>query len=164
MARPATWSRSETSRSWPKELAGWSVIRFAPESSGMRPIDPPDDLEIELVESVDDVDLRLVGKARPGGDAIELAFAGELWYWRGPAPYHFISLPPDAAHTINAIAAEVTYGWGMIPVEVRIGESAWTTALWPKDGGYVVPIKDAFRKAERLVLGDTVAVEVVVRR
>jgi hypothetical protein len=128
------------------------------------PIEPPDDLELELVESIDDVDLRSAQPPRPIGDAIEIAFAGELWYWRGPAPYHFLTVPPDAARAIHAVAAEVTYGWGMIPVEVRIGESAWTTALWPKDGGYVVPIKDRFRKAERLVLGDTVAAELVLRR
>jgi len=127
-------------------------------------IDPPADLELELVESVDDVDLSASVPPRPVVGALELAFAGELWYWRGPAPYHFVSVPSDAARTIHAIASAVTYGWGMIPAEIRIGTSVWTTALWPKDGGYVVPIKDKFRKAERLVLGETVEVTVVVRR
>ena len=127
-------------------------------------IDPPDDLEIELVESIDIVDLRSAGPRTSNADAIELAFAGELWYWRGPAPYHFISVPPDGARTIQAVASEITYGWGMIPAEVRIGESLWKTALWPKDGGYVVPIKDRYRKAERLVLGDIVDVELTIRR
>jgi hypothetical protein len=50
----------------------------------------------------------------------------------------------------------------MIPASVRIGESVWKTALWPKDGGYVVPIKDEFRKAEGLVLGDSAAVQLIV--
>lgn len=127
------------------------------------PIDLPDDIELELVDSPDDVDLGSAG-GRPAGGAIELAFAGELWYWRGPAPYHFVSVPPDGAGRIRAIAADVTYGWGMIPVSVRIGESAWETALWPKDGGYVVPIKDRYRKAEQLSLGDTIAVELTVKR
>jgi hypothetical protein len=128
------------------------------------PIDPPDDIELELVEGSDDVAVRPARTGLPIGDAIELAFAGELWYWRGPAPYHFITVPAEAARTIHAVAAEVTYGWGMIPAEVRIGASTWSTALWPKDGGYVVPIKDRYRKVERLVLGDIVAVQLVVRR
>jgi hypothetical protein len=128
------------------------------------PIDPPDDIEIELVEGSDDVVLRGATTGLPIGGAIELAFAGELWYWRGPAPYHFVSVPADGARTIRAVASSVTYGWGMIPAEIRIGNSVWATALWPKDGGYVVPIKDKFRKAERLVLGERVAVTVVVRR
>ena len=72
-------------------------------------------------------------------------------------------MPPDGVRAIRTIAAEVTYGWGMIPAEVRIGESRWTTALWPKDGGYVIPIKDRYRTAEGLALGDTVAVELTVR-
>ncbi len=126
------------------------------------PIDLPDDIELELVESTDDITPR--GLGRGSSDALDLAFSGELWYWRGPAPYHFVSLPPDAAGRIRAIAARVTYGWGMIPAEVRIGNSRWMTALWPKDGGYVVPIKDRYRKAERLVLGDVVAVELSVTR
>ena len=128
------------------------------------PIDLPDDIELELVEGEADADPEGLARGRPDGDAIELGFVGELWYWRGPAPYHFISVPPAGARLIHAIAAEVTYGWGMIPAEVRIGESRWATALWPKDGGYVIPIKDRYRTAEGLVLGDSIAVELTVRR
>ena len=127
-------------------------------------IDPPDDIELELVESTDDGVLPGVGRGPAESDALEFAFDGELWYWRGPAPYHFITVPPDAARAIHGVAAEVTYGWGMIPVRVRIGGSAWETALWPKDGGYVLPIKDAYRLAEGIALGDTVAVKLGVRR
>jgi len=50
----------------------------------------------------------------------------------------------------------VTYGWGMIPVTVRIGNTEWYTALWPKEGAYIVPIKASIRKAERLEEGDMV--------
>jgi hypothetical protein len=128
-------------------------------------IDPPDDIELELVESTAEP---IVRGGSTGGSAglepLDFAFDGELWHWRGPAPYHFITVPPDAARAIHGVAAEVTYGWGMIPVRVRIGGSAWETALWPKDGGYVLPIKDAYRLAEGIALGDTVAVRLGVRR
>jgi hypothetical protein len=127
-------------------------------------IEPPDDLELELVESTDDEAVGQASTVSSSGGPLDLAFSGELWYWRGPAPYHFVTVPPDAARAIHAVAADVTYGWGMIPVSVRLGASAWETALWPKDGGYVVPIKDRFRKAEDIALGDTVAVRLVVRR
>jgi hypothetical protein len=129
-------------------------------------IEPPDDIEIELVESTsDDVAAtpRSVTKGAPDDHSLSRTFSGELWYWRGPSPYHFITVPPDAAAAIKAVAAEVTYGWGMIPARVKIGESTWETALWPKNGGYIVPIKDAFRLAEGLTLGDMVEVELVVR-
>jgi hypothetical protein len=32
------------------------------------------------------------------------------------------------------------------------------TSLWPKDGGYIDPVKKALRDAEGLELGDTVEV------
>ena len=51
-----------------------------------------------------------------------------------------------------------TCGWGMIPATIRIGATAWTTALFPKDGHYLVPIKARARQAEPLVEGDTVMV------
>jgi hypothetical protein len=52
----------------------------------------------------------------------------------------------------------VSYGWGCIPVAARIGATRWKTSLFPKDGGYIVPIKAAVRRAERLELGDVVEV------
>ena len=68
-----------------------------------------------------------------------------------------------AALELRAVSREVTYGWGMIPVRVRIGRTEWTTALFPKDGRYVVPIKDVVRKAEGLAEGDTPTLELTLR-
>jgi hypothetical protein len=73
-------------------------------------------------------------------------------------------VPDDVSLGIRAIAAEVTYGWGVVPVRVRIGESVFETSLFPKDGGYVVPVKDAVRKGEGLALGDRVELALAVRR
>ncbi len=93
----------------------------------------------------------------------EWAFPGELWYWRGPAPYHFIKVPEDVSAELRAMSPVVTYGWGVIPVSVRIGDTDFATSLFPKDGGYLVPVKDAVRMAEELVLGDAVLVEMAIR-
>ena len=98
-----------------------------------------------------------------GSVGLDLAFSGELWYWRGPAPFHFITMPDDPSAAVRAVSAIVSYGWGVIPVRVRIGATVWETSLFPKDGRYLVPIKDAVRKAERLVLGETITVQLVVR-
>jgi len=85
-----------------------------------------------------------------------------LWHWRGPSPYHFITVPEDESAEIEAAAALVTYGWGMVPVTARIGTTTWTTSLFPKDGGYIVPIKDAVRGPQHLQVGDLVTVRVVI--
>lgn len=91
-----------------------------------------------------------------------LDFEGEMWAWRGPAPYHFVSVPDEECAELQEAAALVSYGWGMVPVTVRIDATEWTTSLWPKDGGYIVPIKDKIRKAEKLELGDTVSIHLFV--
>ena len=88
--------------------------------------------------------------------------AGELWYWRGPSPFHFVTVPDAESEQLQAAAALVTYGWGMIPVTAQIGATEWTTSLFPKDGRYLVPIKDVVRKAEGLDIGDRVKVELFV--
>ena len=94
---------------------------------------------------------------------MELRFSGEVWFWRGPAPWHFVTTPDEVAAALEHAADLVSYGWGMIPVEARIGRTSYTTSLWPKDGSYVVPIKAAVRRAEGIELGDVVTVELVVR-
>ncbi|MEI5676114.1 MULTISPECIES: DUF1905 domain-containing protein [unclassified Nocardioides] len=91
-----------------------------------------------------------------------LEFDGVVWEWRGPAPYHFVTVPEDECVELAEAAALVSYGWGMIPVRVAVGETELTTSLWPKDGGYVVPLKDKLRKAEGIALGDEVTVRLTV--
>lgn len=93
---------------------------------------------------------------------MNLDFIGDVWFWRGPAPFHFVTVPEDESVELQAAASLVTYGWGMIPVEARIGETRWTTSLWPKDGGYVVPLKGLVRKAEGIDVGDAVRVLLAV--
>ena len=92
-----------------------------------------------------------------------MEFVGELFEWRGPSPYHYIRVPPDICDDLRELSPMLTYGWGVIPVTVRIGESEFTTSLFPKDGGYLVPVKDVVRRGEGLVLGDAVAVEMSIR-
>jgi hypothetical protein len=91
-----------------------------------------------------------------------LEFSGELFSWRGPSPFHFIAVPDDESAEIEAVSRMVTYGWGVIPVVAGIGRTEWRTSLFPKDGGYLVPVKDRVRKAEAIALGDVVAVRLHV--
>jgi len=87
---------------------------------------------------------------------MRLEFSGEIWEWRGPAPFHFVTVPEAEAGMIAAASKLVTYGWGMIPVTGRAAATEFTTSLWPQNGGYVVPIKAAVRTAEGVGIGDAV--------
>ena len=94
---------------------------------------------------------------------MNIEFSGEIWFWKGPAPWCFVTVPEEQSRDLQAISGIVTYGWGMIPVSVRIGKTKWETSLWPKDGRYIVPIKASVRKAENLEVGDNVTVRLEVR-
>jgi hypothetical protein len=93
---------------------------------------------------------------------MNLTFSGELWYWKGPAPWHFITVPDEQCGELEATSALVTYGWGMIPVTAQIGDTGWRTSLFPKDGRYIVPVKAWVRQAERLDVGDVVTLRLTV--
>ncbi|HEU4840425.1 MAG TPA: DUF1905 domain-containing protein [Ilumatobacteraceae bacterium] len=91
---------------------------------------------------------------------MDLEFRGEIIHWRGPAPFHFVTVPEEQSAAIEAVSSMVTYGWGAIPVEARVGRTDFTTSLFPRGDLYLVPIKVAVRRAERLTLGDEVTIRI----
>jgi hypothetical protein len=91
-----------------------------------------------------------------------LEFSGEIWFWKGPAPWYFITVPEEECRELETTTSLVSYGWGMIPVAARIGATGWKTSLFPKDGRYIVPLKAGVRRAEQLDVGDTVTVRLAI--
>ncbi|MDQ3165106.1 MAG: DUF1905 domain-containing protein [Actinomycetota bacterium] len=94
---------------------------------------------------------------------MKIVFAGRVIEWRGPSPYYFVPVPDEESADIREVAAMATYGWGVIPVEARIGQVTFETSLFPKNGGYLLPLKDAVRKPQAISAGDDVSVEMTVR-
>jgi hypothetical protein len=91
---------------------------------------------------------------------MHITVTGEVWHWRGPAPFHFVSLSAEAAEEVRDVAGAVTYGWGMIPITATCGGTQWTTSMFAKNGTYVVPLKDIVRKTEGIEIGDVITVDV----
>ena len=89
-------------------------------------------------------------------------FKGAIIEWRGPSPFYFVPVPDVPSKKIKAMAAQLTYGWGVIPVLGKIGKTEFSTALIPKDGLYYLPIKNAVRFAENLEVGAEVTVSISV--
>ncbi len=87
-----------------------------------------------------------------------IEFEGKIFYWRGPSPFLFVAVPEELSREIKSISASVTYGWGVIPVHVRIGKTEWKTSLFPKDGRYLVPIRKSVQKSENLEVDDSVTI------
>ncbi|GID96451.1 hypothetical protein Adi01nite_58630 [Amorphoplanes digitatis] len=63
----------------------------------------------------------------------------------------------DGSAELKEEARSLIY-WGQVPVHVVIGGTEFTTALFPRDGRYLVPLKDAVRRAEGIGEGDVVTV------
>ena len=88
---------------------------------------------------------------------MKLEFTGTVVEWRGPAPYFFIPLPENEAGIVDEVKAAIAY-WGVIPVTATIGDTEFTTSMFPREGTYFLPVKDAVRRAEGFGLGDEVGV------
>ncbi len=94
---------------------------------------------------------------------LEFAFEASVIYWRGPSPFFFAPLPTLQTARIREILRAVTYGWGMVPVEARIGEASFTTSLFPKDETYLLPIKAAVRRQTDITAGDKIRIDLIIR-
>ncbi len=91
-----------------------------------------------------------------------ISFETTVIYWRGPAPFFYAPVPADLVDQVRAAAKVVTYGWGMVPVEADVGGVVFTTALFPKDGTYLLPLKDAVRRKTGVTAGDVIDVEMTI--
>ena len=90
---------------------------------------------------------------------MNFSFTGTIIEWRGPAPFYFIETPARYASEIKAISAEKSYGWGVLHAMVTIKNLTFKTALFPKQGTYLVPLKNAVRLPLEVAVGDKVKVE-----
>lgn len=96
-------------------------------------------------------------------EPMDFELEGPLIEWRGPAPFYFVRVPEEDSADIKLAAKGVEY-WGQVPVLVRIEGVEFRTALFPKDGRYLIPVKDAVRKAVDVHVDQVVAVRLNVGR
>jgi hypothetical protein len=93
-------------------------------------------------------------------------FQSELWVWaaRPDQGWTFVSLPVNESEEIKEMTGGVRRGFGAVRVEARIGTSVWRTSIFPDAGRgcYVLPVKKAVRKAQRIAAGDAARVRVEV--
>ena len=96
-------------------------------------------------------------------EPLQFRFEADVIDWRGPSPYFFAPLPPEEAAEIRRVARAASYGWGVIPVEATVRDVVFTTSLFPREGTYLLPLKDAVRRRTNVTAGDRIAVEMTVR-
>jgi hypothetical protein len=91
------------------------------------------------------------------------SFEASVIHWRGPSPFFFAPIPAPQSEKLRQVARFVTYGWGMAPVEARIGDVVFTTALFPKDETYLLPLKTVVRRKTNITAGDVITVEMTIQ-
>ena len=95
--------------------------------------------------------------------AVEFEFAAAVIEWRGPAPFFYADIPLDESDDVKDAAKGLEY-WGQVPVVARIGDTEFTTALFPKDGRYLLPLRVDVRRTEGIELGMTVDIGMSLNR
>jgi hypothetical protein len=89
---------------------------------------------------------------------VQFRFETRLIEWRGPAPFVYAPVPAEHVEELRRVAKVVSYGWGCVPVEAKIGSTTFTTSLFPKDDTYLLPLKIAVRRKTNVTVGDKVSV------
>ncbi|UCI06080.1 DUF1905 domain-containing protein [Mesorhizobium sp. B1-1-8] len=97
------------------------------------------------------------------GSIVQFRFDAEVIHWRGPSPYFFAPIPAHYGEEIKQVAKLATYGWGVIPVEATIDGVGFRTSLFPKDGSYLLPLKDDVRRKCNLTAGDSISAVIAIR-
>jgi hypothetical protein len=94
---------------------------------------------------------------------MDWSITGEIIVWGGAAPLYIQGLGPETSEDVKEAARGLEY-WGQVAVVARIGATEFTTALFPRDGRYLLPVKAAVRDAEGIEAGDVCAAELTLRR
>lgn len=110
-----------------------------------------------------------LGHVPDGAGAGPWRVSGPVWLWQGadgaPAKgaWYFITIDGETADAIRAGAVNAA-AWGSIYVEATIGATTWRTSLFPSKahGGWLLPLKAAVRKAEKIAEGTVVEAQLVM--
>jgi hypothetical protein len=92
----------------------------------------------------------------------ELHFSAVVWVAPGDAAWHFVTVPEEQAEVIR-LESGPRVGFGSVKVEARIGDSTWSTSVFPDTKlTYVLPLKRSVRHAEGILAGDVVDVRLTL--
>ncbi|OLT54063.1 DUF1905 domain-containing protein [Cellulosimicrobium sp. CUA-896] len=104
----------------------------------------------------------MAGTGRSTAAGTRFEFEAELWRWQARTDsWVFLALPEQVSDEIADLPLPPA-GFGSVKVAVTLGGSRWSTSIFPDAGRrtYVLPVKAAVRRAEKVDVGDVVRVGV----
>ncbi|MFO6445761.1 DUF1905 domain-containing protein [Erythrobacter sp. NE805] len=110
-----------------------------------------------------------LGVAPEGSGAGPWTVRGPVWLWQGadgaPAKgsWYFLTVSGETAQAIRAAASKAD-AWGSVRIAATIGGTTWRTSLFPSKahGGWLLPLKAAVRKAEKIAEGAEVEAQLAL--
>ncbi len=98
--------------------------------------------------------------SHPPSSTKDFTFTTGVFAYPGTAAWRFASVPQAISTEIKTHFGAKRKGWGSIPVQVTVGTTTWETSIFPdkKSQTYLLPMKLAIRKKEKIMDGDTVKI------
>jgi len=95
---------------------------------------------------------------------IHYRFFSEPWKYVGQGGWIFVSLPKKLSNEIRTAFKRDEAGWGRLTATAKIGNTEWKTAIWfdTKVNTYLLPLKAAIRKKEKVEVGKKINVVIFI--
>lgn len=93
------------------------------------------------------------------------AFHSTLFIWANEkSAWYFIPVPAEHNDALRFFAGHEKRGWGAIKVQAQIGDSIWTTSIFPDKsrGCYLLPVKAEIRKRQKMDTETPAAVKLTI--
>ncbi len=96
---------------------------------------------------------------------IRYEFTAKVYHYSASADmtgWTMVSLPKEISAEIRRNFKGLEQGWGRMKATAKVGESEWRTAIWfdTKQDTYLLPIKAAIRKKEKIDPRDDIQIAV----
>ncbi len=100
-------------------------------------------------------------------DGIEYEFISKPYLAQSadmPCGWVFVDLPKEMSVEIRNRFKNLEQGWGRMKVTAKIGGSVWPVSIWfdTKAGTYLLSLKAAIRKKEKIELGKDINVTIAI--
>ncbi|GAA0273268.1 DUF1905 domain-containing protein [Alteraurantiacibacter aestuarii] len=100
----------------------------------------------------------------------QITVSGTLLGWRNDSGVlaTYIRIEGKAAEEISGhellrrIESGKRRGFGSVKVEVKLGDSEWSTSVFPQDYGWFLPIKAVARRAQGVAEGDEITAQLTL--
>ena len=106
-----------------------------------------------------------MSSAQDDGQSVSFTATLRVWPTESHGDMSYVTIGGEAAEAIRGfeLLRRLEFGhrrgFGSVKVEVTVGDSFWSTSVFPqKDGGWFLPMKKAICRAEALQPGDEVEI------